>query len=240
MNQYQPLSSHRIRAEERKLKRKMLITALFFIGFSAFIFLIGIPFIINLIAGIGNGKKVQTASNEKEELLFAPVLDPVWEATNTSKIRLSGNTEKNISVKIFVNDKQKSKVTSNDEGKFTVPGLSLDEGENLITASIERNDSESTRSSVLNIIYKKDPPLLEIEKPKDGDRFLSENREIEIKGQTDPDNRVTINGRFVIVNNDGGFSQKLKLSDGDNSLKFVALDNAGNRSEQEIKVNYLP
>lgn len=234
-------STHRLRTEEKKLYRKLFLTIASLI-FSALLFLfVGLPLFARIIFGLTSLNQNKSVENKSSSaVLFPPTLDPVLEATNSAKIKISGYGDKDTTVIIMVNDVEVVKVTADKDGKFSANNITLDQGANSITAKSALKDSESSPSSPINIVYKKTPPKLDVESPSDGEKFYSENKEANISGKTDPENTISVNERFVIVDQDGNFSYKLPLSDGENKLKIIATDQAGNQTTEERKVNYTP
>ncbi len=169
-----------------------------------------------------------------------PIFDSTFEATNSGKINLSGYGEKETVVKISINNKEVASTKTDREGKFTAKNLFLNEGENLITAKIVKDNQESSASSPLTIIYKKNPPKISIISPKDGEKIIGDEKNITITGETDAGNKVTINDHLAIVDQEGKFTFNATLSDGENIFKIKATDNAGNSTETEIKLTYNP
>lgn len=72
------------------------------------------------------------------------------------------------------------------------------------------------------------PPVLEIEELPD----ITYEKDLVIKGKTEPGATVTINDNAVKVDNDGSFTTKLTLKIGPNTIKVVAVDPAGNKTEK--------
>ncbi len=236
------ISSHRLKAEENKMQRKLIgKLILFILTFVAVIF-VGFPILVKIIITVSSFKKDNTINTANETVVFfPPVLDTILEATNSSPITISGYSEKNAKVKIYINGKESNQSVTDAEGKFKILNIRLLEGSNTLVVSTLVDDKESTTSSPLNIIYKKSPPILDISSPNDGDKFSSDdNKERIMLGVTDPGNRVTVNGRQVIVDSTGKFQYLLSLVGGDNVLKVEAIDIAGNKTETELKVTYNP
>lgn len=65
-------------------------------------------------------------------------------------------------------------------------------------------------------------PSLNVYEPKDKSIVKSES--IAISGKTDSDVKILINDQSISVNQDGSFSQKLKLQNGPNTLVIVAVN----------------
>lgn len=236
------ISSHRLRAEEKKLYRKLIGTAVLLISIIVIFVYAGIPLIVKIVVSIsslrGGGSAEMTTNSTS--LIFPPVLDPVAEATNSAKITVSGFAEKESTVKIYVNGKEGVKVLVDKDGRFTASRVILEEGANIITAITVKEDKESSPSGEFAVVYKKNAPKLEISVPSEGQKFFSDSKDITILGETDPGNRVTVNDRLAIVNPNGKFDFRVSLSSGENTFKIIATDDAGNKTEMERKVNYSP
>ncbi len=234
-------STHRLRYQEKKIFRRFLYSLMFIIAIVILAIYAGLPLLAKIILAFSSLKKntVSTAKIE-QTYLFPPVLDPTYEATNSANIMVSGLGDKDTTVKIFVNGREVAKVLADSDGKFYAKKISLEEGQNEIYAKSIKDNKESSSSSVLSVIYKKNPPTVEITSPKDGERISSDNRNITITGQTEPGNRITVNDRMAIVNSEGKFNHSVNLSDGENKFKIVATDTAGNSTTMEFKVTYSP
>jgi hypothetical protein len=235
------LSSRRLKVEEKRLFGKFVKTIILLIVlFLAGIF-IGLPLLVKIIVYFTSVRKdIPTQNNISEIRLLPPSLDPLMEATNSSPIVISGYSEKETKVKIIVNGQEAALLYTDKEGRFFSDKIKLKEGFNELTAIAIKKDQESTKSSSLNIEYKNSPPKLEIESPKEGEKRFADNRDLEISGQTDVENRVTVNDRMAIVDSVGKFKYRVRLSDGENSFKIKAQDNAGNSTEEERKVTFIP
>ncbi|NMA29820.1 MAG: hypothetical protein GX943_02040, partial [Candidatus Pacebacteria bacterium] len=64
-------------------------------------------------------------------------------------------------------------------------------------------------------------------------------RDILVSGETEPLSRVYLNDHLILVDGEGQFSTTHHLNEGENILRFIAIDRAGNQSELEIKVEFL-
>lgn len=233
------LSSHRLRQEEKKLTRK-LATSLAIVAVSGiFVIFFGLPLLAKVVFFMTGGSPKQTQNTTDTSLaLLPPTLNPIVTATNSARISISGYSVIDATITIVVNDEESAKVPTDKEGKFYTPEITLQEGENKINAFVVRKDQESSPSATYTVIYKKSNPKIEISSPQNGVHIRQDNRDIIILGTTDAGNRLTINDRLVIVQNDGSFNFKVTLSDGDNTIKLQAADNAGNITEQELKLNF--
>lgn len=234
------ITSHRLRTEEKKLVKKLLYILVAFFAFLILIVYTGLPLLAKFIVAITsiNQNPVKTNQAESLSILFPPVLDRIAEATNSATVKISGSGNTGATVKIYINNQEVLKVLADKEGRFQTGKIQLNEGNNTFTAINVLNNQESSPSAPMSITYKKSPPSLQIETPKDGDKFSSDNKDIYIQGLTDPGNRVIINDRQVIVDREGKFKYPVTLSEGDNIFHIIATDDAGNQTKMDLKVSY--
>ena len=232
------LSSHRLRQEEKKFTRK-LITSLTIVAVSGiFVIFFGLPLLAKVVYFTSGTQKQTQNTSDTSLALLPPTLDPMATATNSAKINVSGYSISDAAIIVVVNGEESTKIPTDKDGKFNSNEISLKEGENKINAFVVRKDQESSPSATFIVIYKKSNPKIEISSPENGARIRQDNRDITISGTTDPGNRMTINDRLVIVQNDGSFNFKVTLTDGDNAIQLQAIDEAGNITGQELKVNF--
>jgi hypothetical protein len=90
------------------------------------------------------------------------------------------------------------------------------------------------------IFFDTSPPELTISEPPDQSDYYGDENQVKIMGLTEEGARVTVNGRLVVMNQDGSFEFTFSLSEGTNPIKIVATDQAGNQAEKEITINYSP
>lgn len=212
------------------------------VGFLLFLLLLllGLPLLAKLsllLEKIRSGEEASIVIDHTPP--FPPQLESQFTATNSARLTLQGISEPGSTVKLYLNDKVLEKILVGKDGTFT-KRVALVEGENKITAkAVDQGGNESAFSNSLLIFYKKRAPLLEIEFPPE-EELQTEDKEIEIKGKTDPEVNLTINDRFVRVKSNGSFSFLVSLSEGENLIKIVATDQAGNQKKVERKIIFSP
>ena len=113
-------------------------------------------------------------------------------------------------------------------------------GENNIVAKTVVDNKESDPSNTITTILKSAPPSLNLFSPSDNQSFSKDQNMTEVKGTTDPDVKVTVNGLWAITDSNGNFEYSLPLQNGENTIKISATDLAGNKTEKEVKVTYSP
>ncbi|MEW5761189.1 MAG: hypothetical protein AB1779_10550, partial [Candidatus Thermoplasmatota archaeon] len=172
----------------------------------------------------GNKKyvKLSVILDTKEPMLK---IEPLPKSTNKTEIEVEGETEANAHV--FVNDE----LVENFDGKFSTI-VPLVEGESKIYIKA-RDIANNTKKLELKIIRDTTPPFLEIIEPKENRTKINE---ISVRGRTEKDAKVYVNGTEVNVNKDGEFSSSVKLVDGENKINIRAIDPLGNEKTFDLCV----
>lgn len=158
-------------------------------------------------------------------------------ATNSANIIISGNSSPNQTVNLYINNSLIDKVQTKSDGSFTFME-SLTPGENVIKVNVTFKDKTSDFSDTQTIIFKSAIPSLTVDSPSDGQVFSKDQNLAQVRGKTDTDVKVTINDLWVIVDENNNFSYNLPLKNGENPIKIVATDQAGNKKEIDLKVTY--
>lgn len=125
---------------------------------------------------------------------------------------------------------------------FTAPGVSLHEGNNVITA-VATDQSGDVGTGTVAVIQDSTPPTVWIELPTEG-TALSE-RQVDVAGLINDivsgtvnaeQASVTVNGKAALVQNRSFVVSNVPLKPGPNKLVAVATDRAGNQNQHEINV----
>ena len=201
---------------------------------------LGIPALVRMVSFIGERKGGGVA--DKNDLIppAPPSIYAPWNATNSAVQTINGWSEPQAQVVLTVNLKTLGSVIAASDGSFIFENVTLSEGNNtLVAVALDNSGNKSQSSGEINIVYLKREPKLNIDSPADRQSF-SGNSSIELKGQVDPQSRLTINDRVVILGNEGNFTTKWNLSSGDNTLVFAAVDPAGNQIRKELVVTFNP
>ncbi len=237
----QPMRQSRLQNLQRKQSKKTIaltILGMFLITIAALT--IGPRLLIQFSLLIGNVKETSEEKNNNttsSEFIRPPILDPVTAATNSATLSISGNAEDGKIVKLYINE-EFEKTVDIKNGSFTTK-LELRDGKNTITAkAFTEKNQKSDLSNEITVVYKNKAPKLEISFPSDGQIFTGGDSNITVSGSSDPEAKVTINGFWAIMKSDGNFSYDLPLQNGDNTVKVTATDEAGNKTEKELRVKY--
>lgn len=225
---------------EQKNKKNLALSVLGIVLIILLVFKFGIPFLINLTFFFSGSKNNQEQiQSHGPSFVAAPILNSLPEATSSANIIISGFASKNQTIDLYINgdliDTQKTK----DNGSFTFKET-VSPGENMIKVKALDGNKESDFSGSLTTIFKSSPPFLNVSFPNDNQSFSNDQNPANVRGNTDPDVKVTVNGFWAITDDQGRFSYNLPLQNGENKIKIIARDIAGNKTEKEIKVTYSP
>ena len=224
--------------EEGKVVKRIVYLSIFSVILAIFLITQGIP-LLGKFADFLNVvfRKNEVSQVDSGSVPLAPRLDTLPQETNSSTLTISGFSQDETTVTVFIN-MQKVGETKVVNGKFQFENLTLSEGENEISAkSISQSGKESDFSASIKVILDKTPPKLDVESPSDGQSFSQDNR-IKVIGKTDKDVQVYANGFLASVNNEGNFEVFVPVSEGESSIEIKAVDEAGNTKTETRKVNF--
>jgi bacillopeptidase F len=202
------------------------------------LFRFGIDLLVSFSAFIsGSGGSQGTISNNQINFIPPPILNPLSPATNSAQITISGKAIKDQTIFLYVNDIGVDQTDVNKDGVFIFE-QALKNGDNQIKVRAEYKGKKSDFSDSFSVVFKNSPPTLDVSSPTDGQSFKKDQNTTYVSGKTDSGVTVTVNGFWAVVDDNNNFSYTLSLQNGDNQIKIVALDQAGNRAEKNLKINY--
>lgn len=162
-----------------------------------------------------------------------PVFIDVPKTVNDTKINIKGISTPKTKIELFVNGPKKGEVLTDISGEFLFTDIKLNKGKNTIFAK-----AEETKSQTITIQYDKDPPEIKIITPKDGETIENLNERIEISGEIDEKAQIWVNDKVAIQKPDNSFKFLLGVKEGNVTVKIVAEDLAGNKTEEVLNVTY--
>lgn len=233
--------SRRIAIEERNNQKRAVTFVALSIVTIVVLFFFGIPLIAKFVSFISDFAKKDTPITLNDNTPPAPPrFDNLPDATNKEIFEVTGNTEEGAIVYIFLNGSE-NEIVADSYGEFII-SLDLTKGENIIYAiSKDQSGNKSAESEKYVILFDNENPEISVNSPSNGENFYGiGQKEIEITGITDPKANLTVNDRFVTLNDEGNFKYKYSLSDGENTLNFKAIDKAQNETEKTITVTFTP
>lgn len=198
----------------------------------------GIPLLVNFSLFISGSKNTENENiSNVKDFVPVPILNSMPSATSSAEVIISGFASPKQIIELYINENLIDKKLADDKGIFSFEER-INSGENIIKAKAIIKNNESEFSSPISIVLRNNPPMLQIDSPIDNQSFSKDQTIIDIKGTTDPDVKVTVNGFRAITDATGHFLYRLSLSSGENKLKIIAEDQAGNRTEKELTVTF--
>lgn len=198
----------------------------------------GLPLLIKMAVFLVNIRG-SYLPNESEDQIPPPppIFSSLVDATNSAQINIAGFAETGSIVDLFLNDMEKEKTVSEADGSFLFSNINLESGKNDLAATVtDKAGNISQKSKIISVIFDNVPPKIEITQPADNTSFPPDKKKIEIKGQADAGVTLNVNDHLVIVDSQGNFSFPFTLSEGQNTLNFVAIDRAGNQAESQLNL----
>lgn len=225
---------YRITKESKRSRFYLALSVVFIIVMIKW----GIPTFVNIIAGNGASRQ----STEKDVIPpQAPVLSALPEATSSASLLVEGFTEGGAALDLMINDTIALTAKAQGDGSFAIYG-DLAPGTNRVYVRAADEAGNISSSEVEMVLFDSKPVDLSIFSPKDGTEFFGKNSQvIDITGEVSkPGAQVIINNSFVIVDRDGKFTHRFQLADGNNEIKIMVSDKAGNTAERTLKILYTP
>ncbi len=217
-------------------------TILSIIGIVIVLFLVlkfGLGILVNLSLFLsGGGSQTNNSQNTNQiNYVSPPLLNPIVTATNSANIIISGKNDKNNTVYLYINGTIVDQTQVQDNGTFNF-SETLTKGNNQIYAVSEYKGKKSQASDNFAVYFANSQPTLDVSSPSDGQSFKKDQNTANVAGKTDSGVKVTVNGFWAVIDDNNNFSYTLPLQNGDNQIKIIATDQAGNQTEKDLKVNY--
>ena len=227
--------------EQKKNTRSAILYIGLTIAALAILYFLGIPALgklAALVSGLKGKNNIATSSDTTPPP--PPKFKYFAENTNQKSVTLSGNTEAGATVKLTFNGEEQE-VLADNNGQFSFT-LSLGNGINTFAAmATDQAGNQSQKTDDYQITFDNQAPDLSITSPDDNSSFYgSGQRQVTIQGETEVDAQVTINDRFITVDEDGKFQYTTTLNEGANTFSVKAKDQAENTTEKSITLNFSP
>lgn len=224
---------------EQKTKKNLALSVLGIVLIIFLVFKFGVPTLVNLSFFLSGSQNKDETKIQSDSFIAPPILNSFPQATASANIIISGIASKKQTINLYINNNLVNTTMAGDDGKFSFEET-IKPGENTIAAKTIVNEKESNFSNIITTAFKSAPPSLNVNSPKENQTFSKDQNTAEVKGTTDPDVKVTVNGLWAIIDSSGNFSYSLPLQSGENKIIIAATDLAGNKKELEIKVTYSP
>ncbi len=231
-----PNNYSRLSRRQDNLTKRQIYLALGGVGLLLVLFVwLGIPLLFNFASRISSARNSQ--GSVTQDLGIAPnvpVLSQDYTATSSAQIKVSGVADPKVTVELFQDGNSQGTTVVGDDGKFAFDVV-LNKGDNnFVAQAVSTKGKHSDSSDVYKINYSTSPPKLDLSNINDGQSFI--DTPIAVTGKTDPNSSISVNGHMIIVDNSGNFNASLTLNSGDNKIKIIATDQAGNQTTKELTV----
>ncbi len=194
----------------------------------------GLLKLVNLILGSGSG--VLSPSDTLPPQM--PIIATPVSATHSATLALKGFGEPDSELIITLNGNEAAKQKIAPNGEFS-SDITLTEGDNQLELWAVDAAGNQSQTKTFAILLDTQAPKLELSEPQDGQTIeLRKNQLVSIKGTTEANAKVYVNGRLVYANNQGAFTSSYQLAEGENKITLEAEDKAGNKTLSEITVNF--
>lgn len=227
----------------KKTRRTMILSIIGIVIILFLLFRYGIDALVNFSLFISGSKSQSTSQNPNQiNYVATPILNPLPNATNSAQIVISGTSLKDYNITLYLNNITDSTHTDQN-GNFSFIEQLLN-GDNQIKVQADYNNKKSDFSDSSDVVYKNSQPTLDVSSPSDGQHFdknsIGTGNTVLVSGKTDPGNNVTVNGFWAVIDDNNNFSYTLPVQTGDTQIKIIATDQAGNKTEKDLKINYSP
>lgn len=229
----------RIKSKRSKQQTFVLVIVGVVVGW--FVLTSGFSFLINssvFVAGLFGGGRSEYDFGTAPKF-YSIQFDEIPAATNSAGLAVSGVADNLDEIKLYLNGKLIKKVKVDSDGKFSTILSNYEQGNNsLYAVGANNKTSETKKTDTVSFLYRTSKPTIEITEPSDGSKTPRD--EIKVSGKTNSgeDLTVRIQGLLSTVDSNGNFQSFVRLKEGENKIKIMVSDTAGNTEEKEITVSY--
>lgn len=230
---YQPRKTRLMDHEEQRMIRRILIAGGATVLLLGLIFFGGVRALISLGTLFDRMKGNQVTTNDTNNFLIAPRLEPLDNATNSAKLQVIVDSQKDMTIELFANDQSLGEEKVTDSNNAVYSGVFLKEGSNTLYAVAKDTSGKTSQPSTkLQVIYDATPPKLEVTTPTDR-QTITDSRDVKVSGKTEVSAALTVNDSPITVNPDGMFTTTIHADKGEGKATVIATDSAGNQTKIE-------
>lgn len=225
--------------QKKQFRQNLIIGSLILIALFIFLLTYGLKFLLNASIFVGRLANPENSqpSNKNHNLISDVDIYDIPTATNSANIIVGGSVINFEKVEFYLNGDLVKETTLVSSDNFSEEIGDLKEGENEVFVIAKNKDqNDEKKSSTLTVLYKKDKPKLNIKEPQDN--LKTNQQDLNISGETDKEIYIKINEFPVVVDAQGVFQTSVRLKDGENKIKIIAEDVAGNIEEKILNVTY--
>lgn len=171
---------------------------------------------------------------------IAPFLSNVPEATQSSSLNVTGQSEPGVKIELYVDGSKIGEAISDSNGYFLFDNIPVGVfRQELYAKAVDEAGNVSNPSNTYATQQDTTPPEVEITNPDSKETSYSATEHAyRIAGKSEPGVTVTINEQLAVVNPNGEFFANLRLEEGGNTIKILVKDKAQNEVLNEIYINF--
>jgi bacillopeptidase F len=155
---------------------------------------------------------------------------------NNENVTIKGMAAPGMDLHIFSNDKDIANGKANADGSFSIDAV-LQEGVNTLKAKTITEIGSTPYSKEIKLRVDKAAPVLEITSPQNYANINDQVITVTGTAKDDYLEYVNVNGTKADIDSNGNWTAKLISKEGENVIKVVARDRAGNETVKSVTVN---
>lgn len=223
----------------RQFKTNVILLVVALLAVFYLLFTVGFKFLLNSSVFFANifSKESPEPLSKTTDVYGSVDVDQIPVATNSATIVVSGSVVNFDILAFYINGKKIGEKELSGTNNFSEEIGDLKKGNNEVYVRAMTSDKKnSKKTNTFTVFYKSEKPKLEITEP--ADRTTVNNPEVTIKGKTDKEVFIRVNGLPVVVNAQGDFDATVRLKEGENIITIEAEDIAGNFESKILVVIY--
>jgi hypothetical protein len=240
MARQRPLSTRRAQIEEQRARRNLVLALVVTITLGILFLIFAMPLIFRVVVQFarqgGEGTSIGDTIPPQR-----PVFQPPAEFMNSKEFSINGFTEAKAKVDLVIDGQVVATTEAGDDGGFSLK-TNLDEKQYDILVAATDEAGNMSQSSNYSVTVDTTKPTLLIDSPKNNTTFtLRSEQVVSIIGMLSEKGEVRVNGSRHTTNEDGEFTARFTLKEGDNDIEIIGIDQAGNQSDATVlDINYDP
>jgi bacillopeptidase F len=155
--------------------------------------------------------------------------------TNETEVTIEGTASPETTVEVLQNGEEAGSMEIGEDRSFAI-NTELDEGENEFVAVTYVDGEDAADSEPVTVTLDTEAPELTVDNPTDGEKTNRETATVEGIVNDENLDKVTVDGEETAVSDNGEFSQRIILDEGENVIEVEAADLAGNTTTEIITI----